>query len=99
MYSATWPEPKRIGDAAGVGVDFEDLVDSLDDLDVLERARWAFQAARTQFRVPEGALQDPAAMAAWIDARLRGERVRETLVPLIHHLETTERHLAARAAG
>lgn len=90
---------RRIGDAAEVGADFEDLVDSPDDLDVLERARWAFQAARTQFRVPEGALQDPAAAAAWIAASLRGERVRETLVPLIHHLETTERHLAARAAG
>jgi hypothetical protein len=90
---------RRIGDAAGFGADFEDLVDSLDDLDVLERARWAFHAARTEFRVPEGAAQDPAAMAAWIDVRLRGERVREMLVPLIHHLETTERHLAARAAG
>ena len=90
---------RRIGDAAGVGADFEDLVDSLDDLDVLERARWAFHASRTQFRVPESIAQDGAALAAWLDTTLHDDRVRETLVPLIHHLETAERHLAARAAG
>lgn len=90
---------RRIGDAAEIDADFEDLVDSLDDLDVLERARWAFHAARTQFRVPETVAQDPEALALWLDANLQVEPVRETLVPLIHHLETTERHLAARAAG
>lgn len=90
---------RRIGDAGEINTDFEDLVESLDDLDVLERARWAFHAARTQFRVPESTAQDGAALAAWLDTTLRDERMRETLVPLIHHLETAERHLAARAAG
>lgn len=90
---------RRIGDVSEINADFEDLVDSLDDLDVLERARWAFHASRTQFRLPERIAQDDGALAAWLDATLRGDQVREALVPLIHHLETTERHLAARAAG
>lgn len=98
-FEATRSVLRRIGDAGEIHTDFEDLVDSLDDLDVLERARWAFHAARTQFRVPENSAQDPAALGAWLDATLRDERVRETLVPMIHHLETAERHLAARAAG
>ena len=90
---------RRIGDAGEVTADFEDLVESLEDLDMLERARWAFQTARTRFRPPEAAAQDAGALARWLDVTLRDEQVRETLVPLIHHLEATERHLAARAAG
>jgi hypothetical protein len=95
---------RRIAEAAEVQPDFEDLVDSPEDLDMLERARWAFQDARLRFRPSDAAAQDPETLARWLDATLREEEAREdllrgTLVPLIHHLDATEHHLAARAAG
>lgn len=90
---------RRIGDAVELDPDFEDLVDSLQDLDVLEKARWAFQSGRQHFQVPDRVARDVEAMTLWMDTSLRTDETQTALTSMIHHLDTVERHLTARAAG
>lgn len=90
---------RRIGDAAELDPDFADLIDSVEDLDVLERARWAFQSSRTEFHAPDSATLDSGTLSDWLGVTLRTDRTRTALTLMIDHLETAERHLAVRAAG